>query len=544
MGGFRAVEDRPTPKEVYNSRLYFEAAVIALGSFLFGYDSAFIGTTIARKSFISDFHITKEASNSVSSNITSAFQAGAFFGSLICYLVTEKFGRKWALQFNVFVFIVGAILMTVAPNELSYIYTGRVLTGLGCGAITATVPSYIAELSISSIRGILTGLFEVAYQIGSVIGFWINFGINEHLDVTAPVSWRLPMGFQLVAAVPLLFFGIFLHESPLWLMRKGRTEEARKALEELRQLSAEHEYIQEELRHIRLRLDEEAALTANYGTGAWAFFRGGLHELSQKGMRNRVALVFWAFTLTQLSGAAAINYYSPILFGSLGITDVALYTGIYGLLKAVASIVFYAFLVDFVGRRRPVLVSSIICSLCLWFVGSYVKIGNPAAKLAAGQELTYSTIAGGKAAVAFVNIYSVAWAFGLNGVPWIVSAEIFPGALRTLSGTWASLVQWAFQFVITKALPYIFTSFGYGTWFFFASFMLIATAWAFFFLPETKGLTIDQMDYIFGYKSDRPYFVPRTAVTKKAIEAFRQERESTLAKDDTKATSIAENELV
>ncbi|KAL5393488.1 hypothetical protein DPSP01_000304 [Paraphaeosphaeria sporulosa] len=85
MGGFRAVEDRPTPKEVYNWRLYTEAAIIATGSMLFGYDSAFVGTTLARSSFKKSFGITKENSNSINSNITSAFQAGAFWGAVFCF---------------------------------------------------------------------------------------------------------------------------------------------------------------------------------------------------------------------------------------------------------------------------------------------------------------------------------------------------------------------------------------------------------------------------------------------------------------------------
>jgi hypothetical protein len=90
--GLRAVEDRPTPKQVYNWRLYLEAAIIATGSFLFGYDSAFIGTTISRTSFKTDFGITAANSNSISSNITSAFQAGAFFGALFCFF--SKFSLK------------------------------------------------------------------------------------------------------------------------------------------------------------------------------------------------------------------------------------------------------------------------------------------------------------------------------------------------------------------------------------------------------------------------------------------------------------------
>lgn len=103
----------------------------------------------------------------------------------------------------------------------------------------------------------------------------------------------------------------------------------------------------------------------------------------------------------------AINYYSPTLFGSLGITDVSLYTGIYGLVKAVASIIFYGALIDLWGRRNPTIISSLACSLCLWFVGAYVKVGHPATIIEAGGELSASTKAGGKAATAMIMIYSV-----------------------------------------------------------------------------------------------------------------------------------------
>jgi hypothetical protein len=249
------------------------------------------------------------------------------------------------------------------------------------------------------------------------------------------------------------------------------------------------------------RLNEERAIAARYGSGSFAFIRGCFNELSRPGMRNRVLLVFCAFTLQNLSGASAINYYSPTLFGSLGVTDVPLYTGIYGLVKAIASIIYYIFFIDMLGRRRPVLVSSVACSLCLWFVGTYVKIGHPAHEIAAGVPLSASTAAGGRAAIGLIMIYSIFWSFGLNGIPWIVSAEIFPGSLRVLTGTYAALCQWLVQFVMTKALPYIFSCFGYGTWFFFAAWMLVATVWTFFFMPETKGLTVDQMDALFGYQT-------------------------------------------
>jgi MFS family permease len=205
---------------------------------------------------------------------------------------------------------------------------GRALTGLACGAITATVPSYIAELSISSIRGVLTGLFEVTYQTGSLIGFWINYGINQNMDPNSVASWRVPMAVQIIPAGMLLIGGWFLHESPLWLFRKSRDEEAYKALEELRRIPRDHLCestpcrfssimftiantlaldLQQEVDQIRTRLAEERLVSSEYGAGSWAFIRGALSELSRKGMRNRVFLVFCAFTLQNMSGAAGLS---------------------------------------------------------------------------------------------------------------------------------------------------------------------------------------------------------------------------------------------
>lgn len=111
----------------------------------FGYDSAFIGTTIARDSFKRDFQITDDVANSISSNITSAFQAGAFFGAIFCFLITERVGRKWALEVSSVIFVVGAVLMTAATSQLSYICEFIISAMLS--ATYATTQSLVADFS-------------------------------------------------------------------------------------------------------------------------------------------------------------------------------------------------------------------------------------------------------------------------------------------------------------------------------------------------------------------------------------------------------------
>jgi len=468
MGGFKAVEDRPTPREVYNARIYISAILIAWGALTFGYDSAFLGTTIARQSFKDAFGITKMTAKQVadtSSNITSTFQAAAFFGSLFSWLIMENFGRKPTLQISAFIFNIGAIIMTVATHQLSMIYAGRALTGIAVGGITAVVPSYIAEQAPNAIRGQLTGMFEIAYQIGAVIGFWINYGVGVNIPASSTASWRIPMAVQLIPGGMLAIGTVFLKESPQFLIRKGKREQGIASLCYLRKLPEDATYIQEELEMIDSRIADELAV-AGEGRGVWGYVKGAFRELALPGIRNRIVLVFCMFMLQNFSGANAINYYSPTLFKSIGITNVNLYTGIYGLVKAISSIVFYIFFIDLFGRRNPWMLSAGLCCLCLIYVGAFVKIGHPDSS---PKPLSPSTKKGGDAATAMIMLYSIFWAFGGNGLPWIVSAEIFPLRLRSLTGAYASMCQWLAQFVITKSTPSIFLAMGWGTFIFFAA---------------------------------------------------------------------------
>jgi MFS family permease len=216
MGLFTKVEDRPTPKSVYNWRVYACAALagsaavmigkaylcpllthcplssrISLGLFHFhianlfqGYDSAFIGTTIALPSFKKEFkmdNLSTDALNLLSANIVSCYQAGAFFGAIFAYLAAFFLGRTSGLAVFSAIFVLGAGLMLGANGErgLGLIYAGRVLAGIGVGGCSNLAPIYIAEISAPAIRGRLVCMFELGWQIGGLVGFWINVSIPD-----------------------------------------------------------------------------------------------------------------------------------------------------------------------------------------------------------------------------------------------------------------------------------------------------------------------------------------------------------------------------
>lgn len=479
--------------------------------------------------------------------------AGGLIGALLMYPSLELLGRRMTVIIADAIFIIGAIMCTVPTHQIGLIYSGRFFTGMGVGGIAAVSPIYIAEISPPAIRGRLTGFFESFYQTGAVIGFWINYGIVHNLDRSKSMAWRIPMGVQLIPAGLLALMIPFLKESPVWLLKRGRDADALKVYSFFRNLPEDHEYIQQDMQFVKLEIAKERAhLVGGQQHATFGhMIKSAAKEGSTKGMRNRFLLVFLMFMwqawyvhpdikcylleyiilTSDRSGAAAINYYSPTIFTSIGLTDVTLWTGVYGIIKAGGSIIFFTWFIDKFGRKWPWIISSLICAFCQYYLAIYIALGKPTA----GQEMSASTVAGGKGATAMIMIFggkffptlypkmsntkyhsTAAWSFGANGLPWIISAEIFPSSLRSISGPWAAASVWIWTLIVTKCLPQMYSSMKWGVYVFFATSLICASIYAFFFIHDTKGLRMDQMDQLFGY--DRKEQIPEARTDGKLVD--------------------------
>lgn len=332
-------EDRPTPKAVYNWRVYVSAAVASFASCMIGYDSAFIGTTISLDSFKNEFSLTNlstSESNLISANIVSIYQAGAFFGSLFAYVSSYFLGRRKSLLVFSCTFILGAGLMLGANGDrgLGLIYGGRVLAGIGVGGASNMVPIYISELAPPAVRGRLVGIYELGWQIGGLVGFWINYGVNNTLPSNHE-QWIIPFAVQLIPAGLLLVGALWIKESPRWLLSKGRREEGLNNLCWMRNLDASDIYIVEEVSYID---DDLERYRTEVGAGFWKPFAA----LKQKKVQWRFFLGSMLFLWQNGSGINAINYYSPTIFKSIGVegTNASLLTtGVFGCVKTVFTFI-------------------------------------------------------------------------------------------------------------------------------------------------------------------------------------------------------------
>ncbi|GES64915.1 quinate permease [Aspergillus terreus] len=494
MGLLHVVEDRPTPKSVYNWRVYVLALIASCGSNMIGYTSAFIGTTITLDSFTRELgldQMSSEQVNLISENIVSLFIAGAFFGALLTYGVGYYWGRKWGLVLAsaVFTFGSGLQLGTTGARGLGIMYAGRVLSGLGTGIASNIIPIYLSELAPPAIRGRLVGLYELGWQVGGLVGFFINYGVEKTMSPSHE-QWIIPFAVQIIPSGLLFVGALWMRESPRWLFLKGKREKAMANLCWIRQLEPSDIYITEEVAAIDQAHEEQKA---KVGLGFWKPFQAAA---ARPTLLYRLFLGCMLFFWQNGSGINAINYYSPTVFKSIGIAPdtVNLMTGFFGVVKAVMTIIWLLFLVDQLGRRNLLLGGAVCGSICMWIIGGYICVAKPE------SNPTDHLTSGGIAAIFFFYLWTAVYTPTWNGTPWVINSEFFDPNFRTLAQACTTASNWLFNFLVSRFTEQMFDKMHYGVYFFFAALSFLAFFFAFFLIPETSGIPLEVVDQLFEQK--------------------------------------------
>lgn len=345
-------------------------------------------------------------------------------------------------------------------------------------------------------------------------GFWINYAVDRTISRSTATQWVVPLGLQLLPGV-LLFLGILIcPESPRWLAKQDRWEDAQKILIDIRKLPADHEYIQSELADIRQQCEDRSAMRV----GKKQMFK----KLFQHGTRNRIGIGLLLMACQNLTGVNIITYYSPRIFETLGITgtNTKLFaTGFYGIAKTLGMILFSLYLVEKVGRRNGLIWGAFIGSLPMWYIGGYVLQADPAGAAARGDV---SRDGWGYLAMVCVYLYGFIYCATWQGITWVYCSEIFPLDIRMLCVAITTADQWLWSFIISRTTPYMISSLGYGTYMFFGTLMVLMGFWAFFFIPETKGLTLEDMDTLFSGSMHKAVW--KSLITRKPIHNVLNEK--------------------
>ncbi|CEP63025.1 sugar porter family MFS transporter LALA0_S07e00694g [Lachancea lanzarotensis] len=467
---FHAEEDIQGSK----SRAVFIGLFVAFGGILFGYGTGTISGVLAmdyvKEHFTSRGHFTANET----SLITAILSAGTFCGAILAPLASDTLGRRLGLIISSIIFSVGVILQ-IASSGQGLLVAGRVIAGAGVGILSAIVPLYQAEASPKWIRGAVTSCYQWAITIGLLLAACVNQGTHARNDSG---SYRIPIAIQLLWALILFVGMLILPESPRFFVMKGKIPEASKALAKLRGLPQEHESIEAELEEIIVNYNYESSVSSS---SIFDCFKPTNHQL------KRILIGIAIQGLQQLTGINFIFYYGTQFFQNSGIKDPFIIQLIMNVVNVVMTIPGIA-LVEIAGRRN----------LLLW--GAVGMCVSELIVASVGTALPNSFSAN-KTLIAFSCTFIASFASTWGPLAWVVVGEIFPLTVRAKSVAVCAASNWLFNFAIAYATPYLVDSehanLQSKVFFIWGGCTFLCFVFVYFFIYETKGLTLEQIDELF-----------------------------------------------
>ncbi|KAJ3478600.1 hypothetical protein NLI96_g9641 [Meripilus lineatus] len=486
---------------IHNRKVFAIAVFASLGGLLYGYNQGVFSGVLDMYTF--DQRMGNAVTDSNTKGwLVAVLELGAWFGVLCTGYLADKLSRKYTIVLAVCVFCVGVVVQTAAFHPSS-IFGGRFVTGLGVGSLSMAVPLYNAELAPPEVRGSLVALQQLAITFGIMVSFWIDYGTN-YIGGTGvgqkEAAWRVPLALQLVPAVILGFGILFMPFSPRWLVNQERDEDALTVLSNARGLPRESDLVQIEFLEIKAQyLFEKETSRVKYPQFQDGSFKSNfklalydyLSLITTRTLLFRTAVGTLTMFFQQWTGVNAILYYAPAIFQQLGLTGNTtslLATGVVGIVMFLATIPAVIW-VDNTGRK-PILVSgAFLMAACHIIVAVLTELYEDSWN-------THSTA--GWAACAMVWLFAIGFGYSWGPCAWILVAEIWPLSIRGKGVSIAASSNWMNNFIVGQVTPTMLKNLRYGTFIFFGVFSFLGGLFILFFVPETKGLTLEEMDEVFG----------------------------------------------
>ncbi|KAF4614243.1 hypothetical protein D9613_007735 [Agrocybe pediades] len=469
----------------------FVAMFSSIGAFLFGYDSGIIASVITMEHYIAHFG----EDPSIKGAIVSTFNGGCFFGAAGAGWANDRFGRKRTIQIGC-LFAIWGCAMQAGANNVATLIIGRVVAGLAIGCLSMTVPLYNTEVAPPTIRGFLVGLNQQLLGIGFIVANWVGYGCQF---IKSDTSWRLPLGLQLVPA-GLLFVGIhFLPESPRWLLEVRRDDEA---LQTVKKLHNNDETAVPEYQEMYQAIKAEVSIRSRKLSDLWA----------TRAMTHRTLVAVGVQVFCQLTGINVINYYGPEMYNSLGVTGgkALLVQGIYGAVGPIANIFFIIFVLDRVGRKKPLMFGA-ASFVATFSILSAILATNP-------LDGASSQPAAQRAGIAMIFLTSVIFSLSFGPVSWVLASEVFPTNTRAIGTSVATCSNWAFNTLLAQVAPLGIAKVGWKFYMLFVTLNVVDFIAIALFFPETKGKTLEEMNQVFGdsVENSRTYSDEEKSVEQKS----------------------------
>lgn len=451
----------------YNLYLIGCAIVAALGGFLFGFDTAVISG--AEPLFQEFFALGDKLHGFV---VGSAL-LGTILGAAVMGKPADWYGRRLGLLLLAMLFLVSAIGCAIAWNWWS-LTIFRFIGGLGVGGAAVVSPMYVSEISPAKSRGVLVAITQLNIVIGILAAYFSNYIIGI-MEMGLGLEWRWMFG---VEAIPAALFGLLLlvtPESPRWLVRASRIDQAREALNKLGTDTGD---VNTEIEEIKKSLESQ--------------IKGIKETVFQAKYLKPILLAIAIGAFNQLSGINGVLYYVVRIFQSAGSEQVpallgGVGLGVVNLIVTIAAMV----VIDRFGRRTLMLAGSIA-----YIVGLFTV---------AGTFMYYEggfTTVGTQLLFVALMIFIAGHAFGQGAVIWVFLSEIFPNSVRAAGLSVGVFTHWVMNWVITTTFPFIFAAFAWAPFVLFGVMMVLQLLWVVFVMPETKGVPLEKIQQKLGIRDD------------------------------------------
>ncbi|KAJ4377745.1 hypothetical protein N0V83_000575 [Neocucurbitaria cava] len=442
---------------------------------LFGYDQGVFSGIVGNEDFLNTFD---HPSPGLEGIIVSIYDLGCFTGCILAFIFCEKTGRRLAMWIAMVWIIVGGALQASAYS-VPHLMIARFLTGIGTGIETSTVPMYQSELCEASKRGRLVASEPLFVGFGIEVAYWFDYGMSFS---SGSIAWRLPIACQIIFAIIVIILVFGLPESPRYLYKHGRNEEAMQILCDVYDGTPDDPKIAKENQEVleALKIEQE------YGEYQWS----QLLKKDKVQTGRRVLLAYGAQFMNQMGGINLVVYYiTSVLQLNVGLTrDLSL------LLGGVINLMFFlgsllpTFTLDRTGRRKPMMWGSFGCGASMMMIAillSFQPQGGSVAKATASGS------------VAFFFTYMLAFGMTMNCIPWVYVPEILPLHVRAKGTAVGISANWIWNFFVVMITPILLNSLAWKGYLIFMILNFSFIPLVFFCYPETSNLTLEEVDWLF-----------------------------------------------
>ncbi|MCJ1407859.1 hypothetical protein MMC19_001930 [Ptychographa xylographoides] len=487
------------------SLLFGINCVASLSIFFFGYDQGLmsgVNNTVNYYQTVMGFgHEGRDGAPVIDNTllqggIISIYYLGTLIGAAIGGSMGDRYGRIKTISVGALVGVFGATLQCSAQNHVWMIFA-RLINGFGTGILNAIVPVWATETAEHTSRGQFVTIEFTLNIFGVVVAYWLEFACSYYGDGTGNSGfvWRFPIAFQIIPLIILAAVVWLFPESPRWLTKVGRGEEARYVLGRLRGETgadagkAEAEY--QDIRNIA-ELERATSNSNSYYSMLFGIGSGKLHT------GRRVQLVIWLQIMQEWIGIAGVTIYAPTIFRIAGISnaDSKWISGLNYITYTFATLI-CVFTLDRIGRRWTLYWGSVVQGLSMILAAALTRLGKNAT--AAGDPHTAAGY--GIGAVAMIFIFTATFGATWLTVPWLYPAEIFPLEVRAKGNAWG-VIGWSIgNGWCTLLLPIIFAALDENTYYIFGACNVITIPMVWALYPESNQRTLEEMNLLFASDS-------------------------------------------